>query len=118
MTTSEIKQEALDQQTLIITTGAVIDNTNVRQIASILSESRVAGYKTVVLDMTNLEFLSSAGVGAIFSHVQKYRDAGGDLILCSISEPIEYVLKELDVAEHLTIVVDRNSACLTAGVPE
>ena len=111
----KIAQEALDRDTLVLTPGATIDNTNVRQVASLLSESRSAGYKNVIMDLSQLEFLSSAGVGAIFSHVQKYRDAGGDIILCDVSEAILYVLTELDVAEHLTIASDRKAVEQTVG---
>lgn len=115
MTQVDVMQEALSQDTLVLTPGTTIDNTNVRVFASSLSEIKIAGYRYIIIDMNKLEFLSSAGVGAIFSHVQRYRDAGGDIILCSVPETIMYVLTELDVAEHLTIAANREAAELLIG---
>ena len=47
----------------------------------------------VVLDMSQLEFVDSAGLGAILSCLRKLSAAGGDLKLCGLTKPVRAVFE-------------------------
>lgn len=48
----------------------------------------VEGNPRVVLDMSRLQFVDSAGLGALLSWMRKLSGAGGDLKLCGLSKPV------------------------------
>jgi anti-sigma B factor antagonist len=42
----------------------------------------------IVLDMKELRFVDSAGLGAVLSCLRRLGDAGGDLKLCNLTKPV------------------------------
>src|SRR3712207_5844142 len=55
-----------------------------RDIAPVLEEAN----SKVVFDMSQLQFVDSAGIGAILSCRRRLSAAGGDLKLCAVSKPV------------------------------
>jgi anti-sigma B factor antagonist len=98
-----ISQKALEKNTLVINPGKVLDNNNAHEMADAISTAQAEGYKHIILDMRELEFLSSAGVGSILSAVDISRGKGGDIVLCNASEKILHILEVLDLLDYLTI---------------
>ena len=113
---SAIAQRVLSSETLLLDPGEVLDNSNAQDLVKTLSGAYEAGYKHVIIDMAQIEFISSAGVGAIFSRIEPFRQKGGDLVLCNLSGNVLYVLTELDVADHLTIKTGEAEAAAFCGV--
>ena len=111
-----ISQRPLSADTMLLDPGAVLDNSNVQELVKLLTGARGEGYKNIIIDMADLEFISSAGVGAIFSRVEPVRQEGGDVVLCNVSGNVLYVLGELDVADHLTIKTSEEEAAAFCGV--
>jgi len=97
-------------ETLILLPGEIIDNSNVQVLTDELESAYSQGYRCVIVNMSRLEFLSSAGVGVIFSYVRKFREMKGDIVLCNVSVDILYVLNELDVSDYLTISATEETA--------
>jgi anti-sigma B factor antagonist len=54
-----------------------------REMTPILEE-----HQFVLLDMGQLRFVDSAGLGAILSCLRKISSAGGDLKLCNLAKPV------------------------------
>ncbi len=52
-----------------------------------------AGHDRVVLDLGNVGFIDSQGLGALISALKVLRHSGGALVLANISEPVEAVLR-------------------------
>ncbi|HLV80647.1 MAG TPA: STAS domain-containing protein [Chthonomonadaceae bacterium] len=47
----------------------------------------------VLLDMSALSFLDSAGLGALLSCLRRLSGAGGDMKLCGVSRPVRSVFQ-------------------------
>jgi len=92
---NEITLEKAARELMIITTGQVLDK---------------QGYKYIVIDMTSLEFISSAGIGSFLGTVETSREAGGDIILCHAREDILHVFQVLDLIDYLTIRISLDDA--------
>ena len=105
-----ISRRELDDHTVVIDPGRVLDNSNAHEMTQLIDTVRAEGHTYVILDMSNLEFMSSAGVGSILASVGTVRESGGDIILCNLSEKIEHILKILDLCEYLTITSCEDSA--------
>jgi len=113
-----IRQQALNDNTAMVTTSKVLDNSNAHEMVEILTNLQNEGYKFLIIDIQELEFLSSAGVGSILGTIEVSREAGGDIIICNASENITHVLEILDLCDYLTIKNSMEEAqeLCTAGV--
>jgi anti-sigma B factor antagonist len=98
-----MEKNRINSETVLINLGTELDNNNAHEMIKILTEVNSEGYKKVILDMTNMEFLSSSGVGAILGMLETFREQNGDIILCNLSDKIYHILTVLDLQDYLTI---------------
>lgn len=98
-----ISEKKLGADTIVLDPGRVLDNTNAHEMTEAICKAQDGGFKTIIVDMKELEFLSSAGVGSILGTVEVSREMGGDIILCGPSEKIVHILEVLDLCEYLTM---------------
>ena len=115
MPETPFNQEILNKETVIIKTGKELDNNNAHVMVETIVSSQIEGYKFIILDMQQLEFISSAGVGSILGTIESSREIGGDIILCNASEAIMQVLEVLDLADYLTIKSDETEIAKLCG---
>jgi len=113
------KTEKISETTIVIYTSKSLDNSNAHEMTAALSEAQEAGYRYIIIDMRELEFLSSAGVGSILGVLGRSREDGGDIILCNVRDRILHILGVLDLCDFLTIKQDESAArefCLAKDV--
>ncbi len=110
MTTGKPHTETLGGNSILITAGQALDNSNAHLMVDAITSAQAGGVKNIIIDMTDLEILSSAGVGAILGTIETSREAGGDIILCHVSDNIRHVLDVLDLTDFLTIADTREQA--------
>jgi len=60
-----------------------------------------AGNTTVVVDLTEVSFIDSSGLGVLVSGLKRFREAAGDLLLV-VTQP--QILKVLDITGHTTVL--------------
>ena len=116
MTDDLFAKRALKDDVLTIDTGEMLDNNNAHEMVASINVTLEEGYRHIILDMSNLEFLSSAGVGSILGTVEIARESGGDIILCDASPTIIHVLEVLDLADYLTVMASLGEAAAACGV--
>jgi len=116
MSNQGISQRPLKDDTLVICPGKTLDNNNAHEMVDIITTAQSRGFRFIILDLSALEFLSSAGVGSILGTVETSREAGGDIILCNVRESIIHVLTVLDLADYLTIKSDEAESLTVCGV--
>jgi len=104
------RTEKVNEHTIIVHTGKHLDNSNAHEMTASLSEAQDAGFKHIIIDMSELEFLSSAGVGSILGVLGRSRDNGGDIVLCNVRDRILHILDVLDLCDFLTIKQDEQQA--------
>jgi len=98
-----ISEKKLGTETIVLSPGRVLDNTNAHEMTEAICGAQGAGFKNIIIDMKELEFMSSAGVGSMLGTVEVSRDMGGDIVLCGPSEKIVHILEVLDLCDYLTI---------------
>jgi len=116
MDKSEFMKRVINDETIIIDSGKVLDNNNAHEMVDLISDVQEEGYKVIILNMKKLEFLSSAGVGSILGTIETSREAGGDIVLCNVSDSILHILKVLDLADYLTIKENEQKAISMCGI--
>lgn len=105
-----ITRKNIDDSRVVIDPGKVIDNNNAHELVSIFFDLQEQGYKNIIINMAHLDFISSAGVGSIIGTMESFREDGGDIILCNLSEKIRHILRILDLEDYLTIVENEDLA--------
>jgi anti-anti-sigma factor len=98
-----ITRTKIDESSVLINPGRALDNSNAPEMSQMMETSLAEGYKYIIIDMQDMEFLSSAGVGSILGSIEASREVGGDIVLMNVPQKIAHVLEILDLCEYLTI---------------
>jgi anti-sigma B factor antagonist len=78
--------------TLIEVTGR-IDSTNATKLGEALGEQIDAGRNQIVLDLSGVDYMSSAGLREMVAAAKRVRNSNGDLRLASPSTRVREVLE-------------------------
>jgi anti-anti-sigma factor len=116
MNSYEITKRTLNDECIMIDPGRQLDNNNAHAMVNVISEAQSSGYRFIIVDMSRLEFISSAGVGSILGTLETSRSTGGDIILCNVSSNVLKVLKALDLTDYLTIKENERQATAFCGL--
>jgi anti-anti-sigma factor len=76
----------------IIKPVGVLDGVKANELCQQVSELLASGNNLVMLDLADVNFIDSSGLGALIIALKMLRTAGGDLYLCSIAEPVRNLL--------------------------
>lgn len=87
---TEIQQEA--NGTVVKVTGSV-DALTATELSKVLSSQIQQGNARLIVDLVNVEFMSSAGLRTLLGAVKEARSSGGDLRIASSNPGVDKVLK-------------------------
>jgi anti-sigma B factor antagonist len=87
---TEIKQE--NKSTIIKVTGSV-DALTAADLSRVLSNQIAEGKVNLIVDLIDVEFMSSAGLRTLLGAVKETRSNGGDLRITSTNPGVDKVLK-------------------------
>lgn len=88
----EIKTSELKRVTLFEITGR-IDSTNANELGEALNSAIDSGRTQIVLDLENVEYMSSAGLRELVNALKKVKRGTGDLRLAAIAPRVMEVLE-------------------------
>ena len=57
--------------------------------------SGLSGHPRVVIDLSELGFIDSAGLGALVGAIRRIREADGEAVVCSIRAPVIRLLRSI-----------------------
>lgn len=117
MSKDQLMRKRISDDACVIVAESALDNNNAHEMHGAIGELLSKGFKHLIIDMSRLEFLASAGVGSIIGNVETAREAGGDIVLCNLSATVRHVLDVLDLGDYLTVMgnVDEATARLVAS---
>ena len=105
----EISTQDMDRASVIKVTGRV-DSATAPDLETALKQL-VDGSKTkIVLDLTNVEYMSSAGLRAMVSTLKAVKRVNGDLRLASPSSRVEEVLRLAGLTSIFSIYPSQKDA--------
>jgi anti-sigma B factor antagonist len=109
----------------VIRVGGYIDTTTSSELERALDSLLKAGVVHIVIDLGNVDYISSAGWGIFISEIKGIRERGGDLKLArmipdvyEVFELLEfhYILKAYDTVEEAVRDFDKEMGRTTATV--
>lgn len=64
----------------------------------------------VIVDLTNLEYVSSAGAGVLIAALSEAKEHGGEIVLVNPNESVAEVFELLGLTQLFTLTDDREEA--------
>jgi anti-sigma B factor antagonist len=77
----------------VVSVSETVDALTAPALTRTLSEQIGAGHSNLVVDLTQVEFMSSAGLRTLLGGVKESRSNGGDLRIASAKPGVDKVLK-------------------------
>jgi anti-sigma B factor antagonist len=118
-----VEKAGLHHNIAIIKVGGYIDTTTSAELEHSLDALLKAGTYNIIIDLGNVDYISSAGWGIFISEIKGIREKGGDLKLVrmipdvyEVFELLEfhYILKAFDTIEEAVSDFDRGGAAAAA----
>lgn len=120
-----LEKAGANENISVIKVGGYIDTTTSAELEHSLSSILKSNNYNIVIDLGNVDYISSAGWGIFISEIKGIREKGGDLKLVhmipdvyEVFELLEfnYILKAFDSLEEAVSDFDNGVATSTAGL--
>ena len=98
-----------DDITHVVLTGR-LDTTGTEEISEVFSEATAAQERSAIIDLSEIEFLASRGIGLLFANGKRLMKTGYQLVLLNPKEMVESVLKTSRVDKVMPIAYDLDEA--------
>ncbi len=121
-----VERAGVNNNIAVIKVGGYIDTTTSAELEHSLDSLLKAGMFKVIIDLGNVDYISSAGWGIFISEIKGIREKGGDLKLVrmipdvyEVFELLEfhYILKAFDTLEEAVSDFDRGVSDYPASKP-
>lgn len=106
----KINEKKNDKATIFEIEGR-LDSESSYEVEKQITEAIKQGSKNIVLDFSNLEYISSAGIRVLVHCHKEIEKLGGHIYLCSVPKPIENVLYITGFLHYFT-VFDKSAAAV------
>ncbi len=102
----------------VLEPAGFINAHTVRQFESTLEELVEAGKYTILLNCRDLNYISSAGLGAIMGLIETVRENGGDILLSNLQENVYAIFDTLGFTQLYKVFDTEEEAlqCLAGKV--
>jgi anti-sigma B factor antagonist len=88
-----MKNEIKDGVLVITLEGNLLGEHSNAPVMALIKESIEAGSKKVCFNLARMQFINSTGLGMLLTAVSKTRNAGGEVVLCSLPEQMRKLLQ-------------------------
>jgi anti-anti-sigma factor len=105
-----MEQEIKDGILVLTLTGHLLGTQANTAVMGAVLPNIEAGNKKVLFDLKGVNYVDSAGLGTLLSASSKIKNAGGVLVICSLSEQVAKLLKTTKVESVFRIQPDEASA--------
>ena len=105
----KLQKEKFNDVTVVTLSGDVLDAGTVSEFKREMTSILTSEYH-VVFDMNQIQFVDSSGVGAILSCLRTLNSEGGDLKICSLTEPVRALFELVRMHKIFDIFNTREEA--------
>jgi anti-sigma B factor antagonist len=97
-------------QVQVVQLSGFMDMREVPKFEQVLEKLIKSGQPRIVLDLTHLEYISSAGLGAIIGSIREVRRHGGDIKVGGYSASVFDILRTFGFTEVFETLASREEA--------
>lgn len=110
----EIIAEQIESIHLIRVTGDIDAGSSIH-LDNAMKSAQEMGHTKIAIDLTHLDYISSAGLGVFISHIDEYSSKKIGLVLFGINETVKQVFEILGLEKLITITKTQNEAIESLG---
>ena len=92
------------RDTVVLKPAGSINSSTVASLDSSINDLIHQGLRTIVLDLSATDFISSSGVGLLVGTVAAIREKNGDLVLMNLPKLINDIFDVLNIKMHFRII--------------
>lgn len=103
--------------TEIIQFSGILDGTRTQELRDRINQGIEQGAKTILVDLKEVTFMDSSGLGALVTALKAVRAAGSKLCICSVNEQVKILFELTSMDRVFEIFRDQNDFQRASGVP-
>ena len=103
-------EKTTENNFLLITVEGDADASSSIHLDNSIKESIEENHKNILVDCTNLNYISSAGLGVFMSHIGEFEEENITFIIFGLSEKVQNVFNILGLDQLLTIKANKEEA--------
>lgn len=88
----DIDKKVIDDSTAVVSCVGRLNMVEAANLKAFIDESVDDGQTRLVMDLSEVSFVDSSGLGSLIAGLKKARQAGGDLRIASAQEQVRMVL--------------------------
>lgn len=92
----------------IIEPSGILDGIRGNQLRREVSDIVATGADIVLIDLKEVKFVDSSGLGALVSAMQMVRNANGKLFICSVSDQVKMLFQLTKMERIFQPLADRD----------
>lgn len=96
--------------TLTLRLQGELDASSAVGLDDVMSADEMTRFRRVLIDCTNLDYISSAGLGVFISNLQRFQDANTSMVFFGMQEKVYNVFEILGLDALMTIVDTQDAA--------
>jgi len=106
----EVTDEALDPQRHVVAVSGEVDLYTASDLKAVLSHAVEEGCTSMVIDLTNTNFMDSTGLSTLVSAQKRMRSRGGKLVIVNVDPSLAYTFQITGLDLVFKVVGDRRLA--------
>ena len=106
----EVKDEALDRERHVVAVSGEVDLYTAADLKAALSHAVDEGCTSMVIDLTNTNFMDSTGLSTLVSAQKRMRSRGGRLVIVNVDPSLAYTFQITGLDLVFKVVGDRMAA--------
>ena len=92
-----------------------LDAKNAQQLMTICRAARESGQTQIVVNLGDVTFVASSGIGTLLALTEEFREAAGAIHLVSLSDAVVSVVELLNLGQFLNVGRTEEEALQSAG---
>lgn len=92
----------------IIQLSGILDGTRIHELRDRVDQGLEQGAKIILIDLKEVTFMDSSGLGALVTSLKTVRAVGGKLCVCSVNEQVKILFDLTSMDRVFEIFRDQN----------
>jgi anti-sigma B factor antagonist len=106
----EVRDEALDLERHVVAVSGEVDLYTAADLKAALTHAVEEGCTSMVIDLTNTNFMDSTGLSTLVSAQKRMRSRGGKLVIVNVDPSLAYTFQITGLDLVFKVVGDRATA--------
>ncbi len=105
----------IEDVTALLSINGEVDASSSIQLDESLAAQLSASVKSILIDCTRLDYISSAGLGVFMSYIEEFKANNQQFVLFGLSKKVENVFDMLGLVQLMNIVTTKEDALKLAN---